>query len=431
VTVHSGSRRPLPHFAYLEALASSEEDSPRWHALTAGYAVLQLFDAWADVDGGVLPPTSLELRRVRKRLDAVEAGDPVRRCLTQLVDVIEQPAVEQEANEQGTDARRLRGLQVGRVLAAYGKLLQYESSWALSKDVHETLVGYARRIDDADRILDSMLQVAFCVRMLGQFDEAREAYNALHAAAALAESEQYLLHAELGFAKIAIERGNLPAGARMLDELLEDTRVGGYAAVKARALVDRARVADQMGDYATAAILGHQALETATDPMTRDRLLVNLGMTLTHLGLWMEARDAYLIVSASAQEASVRWVAQVNLMELAYLERNELAFEQYRRVIPLSELPPYIETVFHETSAYGLRVFSRLEEATASFRRMLDVAERHKLNEFVMKAATALEDVARAVAPISATRQSELDHQPAEVGAVARSLSRMRSLAGL
>ena len=92
MTVHSGSRRPLPHLAYLEALASTEEDSPRWHALTAGYAVLQLFDAWAGVDGGVLPPTGLEQRRVRKRLAAVAPGDPVRRCLTQLVDVIEQPS---------------------------------------------------------------------------------------------------------------------------------------------------------------------------------------------------------------------------------------------------------------------------------------------------------------------------------------------------
>jgi predicted negative regulator of RcsB-dependent stress response len=426
VTVHSGSRRPLPHLAYLEALASTEEDSPRWHALTAGYAVLQLFDAWTDVDGGVLPPTGLELRRVRKRLAAVAPGDPIRRCLTQLVDVIEQPAIEPDADE-----RRLGGLQVGRVLAAYGKLLQYESSWALSKDVHDTIITYARLVDDEERLLDSMTMVGFSLRMLGRFDDSREAYEAVRETAGQLGSEQYLLLAELGFAKIAIERGNLPAAARMLDRILDDPRADGHAGVRSRALMDRARVADQLGDYASAAVLGHQALESAKEPMTRDRLLVNLGMTLTHLGLWNEARDAYLIAQASAQEAAVRWMAQINLMELAYLDGNELSFEQFRRGIPLHDLPPYIETVFHETCAHGLRALGRVAEAADSFRRMLDVAERHKLNEFVIKAAAALEDVERARAPIATTSRTNLDQQPAGVGEVARSLSRMRELAGL
>jgi hypothetical protein len=186
-----------------------------------------------------------------------------------------------------------------------------------------------------------------------------------------------------------------------------------------------------MGDYASAAIIGYEALDAAKDPMTRDRLLVNLGLTLTHLGLWNEARDAYLIAHASAQEAAVRWVAQVNLMELAYLESNEVSFEQYRRGIPASELPPYIATVFHETSAHGLRAFGRLAEATDSFRRMLEIAERHKLNEFVIKASTALEDVERARAPIATNSRRTLEQQPAGVEEVARSLSRMRQLAGL
>src|SRR5215203_1463420 len=85
VTTNSGSRRPLPHLAYLEALAECEDGTRRWDALTAGYAVLQLFDLWVEHDCGAIPPSELELRRVRKRLARVEAGDPIRRCLTHLV----------------------------------------------------------------------------------------------------------------------------------------------------------------------------------------------------------------------------------------------------------------------------------------------------------------------------------------------------------
>jgi tetratricopeptide (TPR) repeat protein len=331
---------------------------------------------------------------------------------------------------RGTAEQRLRSNEAGRVLAAYGKLLQYESSWSLSRDVYETLTDYARSGDDEERLLDSMLMVAFCHRMLGQLDEAREAYSELREAASRLESEQYLLLSELGFAKIAVARGNLPAAAGMLDHILEETSAGEYDTVRAKALLDRARIATQLGDHATAVLLGHQAFESSTDPFDRDRILLNIGLTLTNMGLWEEARDAYLVAGATAQEVTVRWMAQINLMELAYLDNNEILFEQYRRTVANVPLPPYVETVYHETRAHGLRVFGRIDEATEAFRRMLDVASRHGLNEFVLKAESALKDVSSVAPPL--TRQArEIVERPAAIGVVTDSLLRLREHAGL
>ena len=426
MTHQPGSRRPLPHLAYLEALADSEEDTPQWHAVTAGYATLQLFDLWMEGERSAVAPSLLEIHRVRRRLELVEAGDPVRRCLMHLVEAMERSTASSESAEQ-----RLRIDSAGRILAAYGKLLQYESSWSLSRDVHETLIDYARSVDDEERLLDSMLMVAFCHRMLGQLDEAREAYARLREAAEQAGSEQYLLLSELGFAKIAIERGNLPAAARMLDRILTDSRSGEHEAVRAKALMDRARVANQLGDLPTAAILGHQAMESSNDPMERDRILVNLGMTLTHMGLWNEARDAYLVVTVAAQEAATRWLAQINLMELAYLERNEIQFEQYRRTLTGLDLPPYVEAVFHETCANGFCMFGRLDDAGRSFQKMLAIAERYSLNELVMKAAAALEDVSRVSPPLVDATRRALTEQSEGVVAVANSIAQLRSHAGL
>ena len=427
MTLHPGSRRPLPHLAYLEALAGSEEDTPQWHALTAGYATLQLFDLWVEQqDRGVVAPSILELRRVHKRLELVEAGDPIRRCLTHLVEVMERVTPPGESAEQ-----RQRSDQAGRILAAYGKLLQYESSWSLSRDVHETLIDYARSAGDAERLLDSMLMVAFCHRMLAQLDEAREAYGRLRDTAEELGSEQYLLLSELGFAKVASERGNLPAAAGMLDRILEETRVGDNTGVRAKALMDRARVATQLGDHATAAVLGHEALESSTDAFDRERILVNIGMTLTHMGLWSEARDAYLVAAATAQESTVRWIAQINLMELAYLENNEILFEHHRRAVAGHALPPYVETVYHESHAHGLRAFERLAEAKEAFQRMLDVAERHGLHEFVLKAEQALADVASAVPPLASTAKADVGQQSLEFVRVADSLVRLRAHAGV
>jgi tetratricopeptide (TPR) repeat protein len=425
VTLHPGSRRPLPHLAYLEALADCEDGTPRWHALTAGYAALQLFDLWVEHERGVVPPSDLELRRVHRRLALVSAGDPVRRCLTHLVEVMGRAAP-----ARGSADQRLRSDEAGRILAAYGKLLQYESSWSLSLDVHETLIFYAWRADDVDRLLDSMLMVAFCHRTLGQLDEARDAYTVLRETATEARSEQHLLLSELGFAKIAVARGNLPAAAGMLDRILERSAGAEHSSVRAKALMDRARVAMQLGDNSTALVLGHRAFECCADPFDRDRLLLNIGLTLSHMHLWAEARDAYLVAAATAQESTVRWMAQINLMELAYLEGNELQFEHHQRAVPAAALPPYVETVYHETRAHGLRVFGRLDQATEAFQRMLDVASRHGLHEFVVKAESALKDVSRATPPLAGVAREDVEPSAA-IDEVAESLSRLRQHAGI
>lgn len=422
MTYHPGPPQ-LPHLAYLEALAQCTEEGQRWHSVTAGYAVLQLFEGWAGVDGSGVPPSVLEVRRVRSRLAAVSASDPIRRCLTHLVDVIESATT--EAREPA-----LRGIEVGRILAAYGKLLQYEASWSLARDVYETLVAYAHCIDDEERLLDSMLMVGFSLRMLAQFDEARDAYGRLRDTAAVLESEQYLLLSELGFAKIAIERGNLPAAAGMLDQIITEAREE-HVGIRAKALMERARVASQLGDLSSATILGHQALEASNDPMERERILINLNVTLMQLGLWEQARDGSVVLVATAQEAAVRWMAQIHLMQLAFLERREPMFEHYRREVAGMDLPPYLQAVFWEACAHGFRVFGRLPEATRAFRHMLAIAERHELNEFILNAERALDDVAGAEHPMESSRPKAASEPPPEVATVARAITEMRILAGL
>jgi hypothetical protein len=188
----------LPHLAYIEALAETDEDTPRWQALTAGYAALQTFDAWTGRPNA-LTFSLMDLRRVRRRLALVSEGDPIRRCLTQLVEAIER------AESGGGRAPFVQHAdELGRVLAAYGKLLQYDGAWSLARDVFETLADFGLLVGDTERVLDSLLMVGFSLRMLSSFDEARAAYERLRRMATTARSEQYLLLAELGFAKIAI-----------------------------------------------------------------------------------------------------------------------------------------------------------------------------------------------------------------------------------
>ena len=84
----------LPHRAYIEALADAPEGSPAWHAIVAGYAALQLFECWMEGGLGQSPPSTIEVQRIWRYVEAVPQTCVERRCLTQLIDCIEATMVE-------------------------------------------------------------------------------------------------------------------------------------------------------------------------------------------------------------------------------------------------------------------------------------------------------------------------------------------------
>jgi hypothetical protein len=160
----------LPHRAYIEALADAPEGSAGWHAIVAGYAALQLFESWMEGGLGATAPSMLDLRRVRRYVDAVPERHANRRCLSHLVDSIAGATTALRA-----EARSVESAEVGRVLAAYARLLQYDALWGLAADVHGTIVEFAQRTNDVPRMLDSMLMLGYSRLMQGRFEEATSA----------------------------------------------------------------------------------------------------------------------------------------------------------------------------------------------------------------------------------------------------------------
>ena len=410
----------LPHRAYIEALADAPEGSATWHAIVAGYAVLQLFETWMDGGAGTATPSMIEVRRVRRYVEAVPDVHPGRRCLTQVVDCI--------ATSVGADAEAIeRRADVGRVLASYARLLQFEAQWGLAADVHGTIVEFAQRTDDVERMLDSMLMRGYGLRMQGRLGDATEAYATLRAAAVAAGNERYRLESQLSDAKVAIDRGNFPAARALLDRTIAEARRAGCRLIVSKGLTDRARIAAMDGDLDRALACSYEALELSDDAAERDRILSNIALTFSQMGLRHAARDAALVVAATAQDRGTRLTALVNLMELAQQDRRELVFEQYRRELGREELTPYLQAVYLEASAEGLRVFGRSSEARLAARRMLEVAERHGLNEFVLKAESLLgapdEEPVEAPAAVPALAP--------RTAAIAHAIATMRLAAGL
>lgn len=412
----------LPHRAYIEALADAPEGSAAWHAIVAGYAALQLFESWMDGGIGVAPPSMLDVRRVRRYVEAVPETHPGRRCLTQLVD-----GIEAAANVDASSAQAQQ-LEVGRVLSAYAKLLRHDAQWGLAADVHGTIVEFAQRTGDVAAVLDSMLMRGYSLRMKGRLDEASDAYAMLRAAAIAANDDRYLLESRLSDAKVAIDRGNFPAAREQLDRTIDEARRAKCWTVVSKGLTDRARVAAMQHDLEFALLCSYEALELATESVDREGILNNIALVFAQMGLRRAARDAALVVAATAQDRNTRLTALVNLMEIAHQDGRELVFEQYRRELAREELSPYLQSVYLEASSEGLRAFGRAHEARQSAERMLDVAERHGLYEFVLKAEALLHDATRDVAAPESAPEPVPTPKVAEI---ARAIGEMRIAAGL
>ena len=102
-------------------------------------------------------------------------------------------------------------------------------------------------------------------------------------------------------------------------------------------------------------------------------------------------------------------------------------FEQYRRDLAREELAPYLLVTYLETCVAGLRAFGRDAEARHAAARMLDVAEHHGLNEFVLRAEALLRD------EDTARRTPRVEERPPtpEIISIARVIAEMRVAAGL
>ncbi|MFL5620015.1 MAG: hypothetical protein ACJ79A_16670 [Gemmatimonadaceae bacterium] len=412
----------LPHRAYIEALAEQLEGSPNWHALVAGYAALQLFESWMEGGIGTTAPTMLDVRRARRYVEAVSERHSHRRCLGHLVD-----AIEAATDDLHDEPREMQGPGAGDLLAAYAKLLQYDAQWALAADVYGTLVEFGQRTNDVPRMLDSMLMRGYSLRMQGRFDEATDAYAALRLAATAANDVRYRLESQLSDAKIAVDRGNIPVARELLDRAIAEGRQAECWPIVAKGLSDRARIALAHGDHDLALACLYESLELAKDALGRERILSNIAYTFAQMGLRDAARDAALLVAATAQDRSTRLTALVNLMDLAHQDGRELVFEQYRRDLANEELTPYLEVTYLEACVAGFRAFGRRGEAQRAAERMLDVAERDGLNEFVLKAETLVRDAA------TPPHVSVADDRPptSQALTIARAIADMRIAAGV
>jgi tetratricopeptide (TPR) repeat protein len=407
------SNRTLRHLAFFEELAALDEGDAEWRSVSAGLVVLRLVDAWMEEGAHTVRDDAWAVRGVRAAIEEMDQKAPVRALLAGVVDAIEEAAVVDMS-------------AVAPRLLAYGRALEYEARYALASDVYRAVIAHTHPVEESDVATAAHLQLAACLRVSGNLGAAAEAYGVAGNIAQAADDIVGALRARIGDARIAIQRGNLPKAEQLLDQAISDAARPDLADVRSAALHERAGVAFFRGDYERSIQFAYEAMTTTTSARERDRMLNDLATAFVRLGVLTAARDAYLVLTVTAQEQFTRWLATINLMEIAGRIGSEPLFERYRRELSDAALPPMLTVDYHLQAGEGYQRLGRTDLACGHLERALAVASDHHFNQIVFYIEDALQKVAQPLAPAS-TSEAQASH---EVREIADAIKRMREFAG-
>jgi tetratricopeptide (TPR) repeat protein len=405
----------LRHLPFFEEISRHEESEAEWKAATAGLVVLRLVDAWMEEGVQVIRGDDWTIRSVRTAVSEVDVHGNLRAILSVILDVME--------NGVGVGMNLLAPR-----LMAYGQFLEYEARWALAEDVYATIIAHTDPVQEADAATRAHLRRGFCLRHVGDLVESMAAYRSAGRIAETADDMEGVLRARVGEAKTNLVRGNLPLAESMLDETIGQAARHNLLAVRSMALHDRAAVAGERGDYELAVKLAYEALESTQSPRDRDRILGDIANAFYRLGVRSAARDAFVILAATAQEQYPRWQATLHLMDVAAGDGDEMLFEHYRRTLDVSQLPPSLAVQYWIESGKGSDRFGRVDDARAFLDRAIAVAEEHALNQYVFDAEQVMVGLGRHVTPL---QDAVPQFEDAEIEDIMHKLSAARSMVKL
>lgn len=406
---------PIRHLAFFEALGTLEEGTAEWHATTAGLVVLRFVDAWYDEGAPIAAADSWGLGAVREAVGAMTAGDPARTILSGVVDAV--------ASAERTDFS-----VVATRLSAYGRALHFDAKWRLAADVYETLLAYAHPIEESDVYINASMQLGYCLRMLGDFDKAEVAYADAGRVATSMGDVVGILRARIADARLSMSRGNLPRAEEILDDTITRANSESLHDVAGLAMHERSTVAYERREYPRAIRFAYDALAKLSGQSARDRVLADIAASFLELGVISAARDAFLVLAATAQEQYVRWSATLNLLDVSTVEGSEPRFEMYRRELAGVQLPTQLQVNYHMHVGNGYAAFGRPDRARVAFMAAADLAAAHRLNQLLFSAEDSLRRL-EAGERLLSERAAAAEYE--SVADVADAIHEMRTLAGV
>ena len=405
----------IRHQVYFDTLGSMREDSASWRATFAGLSVLRLVDTYADAGSPNNPGGWAQLHSVQAAVEAIDEGSPVRRVLTAVFEAVTRQGVVDDV--------------VSTALVAYGRALDYEASWGLATDVFLTVARLTRPEKNARLAVEAHTAAGGAARRNGEWDISARAYSQAAFIADTLGDRPGVLTVQVGIANTYLSKGNLPQAETILDDVIVQARDQELPEVQGLALHSRAVVAQKRGEFAEGLKLAYEALQLTVNPAARDFVLEDIAAIFTNLGLRDSARDAHLVLTATAQSKLVRWTATVNLLELAGVDGMEDAFDSYARQLASAQTGPWVRAHFLLFLGEGLHRLGRVAQAEQTLEEAIAFSETNQFHEIAFKAQSALSAVRSAPRLITPFVASPT-WVPDDVASVARAVSELRKTAG-
>jgi hypothetical protein len=386
----------LKHLAFFEAVGEAEENSSKAHAATAGLLMLRLIDHWILAGPVMVEPESVSVRSVRHAIMQLESKDPSREVLLGLINAMQ---TVREVDIQPVLPR----------LFAYAGCLEKRAELTLAADVYGTIARLGEEDFDGDLLIDSFLRLGYCQRMMGALAEAETTYTAAGKIAKRRKETARALRSQIGNALVVMVRGNLPRAEEMLAGIIDESTQARCVEVASNALHVRSAVAQRRGDMGRAVCLAYEALQCTALPNERDAILGDIGAYFVVMNRFDAARDALMVLEATATTELYRVNARVNMVSLAARAGDRALFESTRARIDGTALAPETQVNFLIESARGLRRFGEFDTAVGLLEEARTLAADHGFNRSVFEAEEMLSEKEIVVQTTSVTRFEDSD----------------------
>ena len=282
-------------------------------------------------------------------------------------------------------------------LFAYAGCLEKRVELTLAADVYGTIARLAEEDFDGDLLIDSFLRLGYCKRTLGELNDAESSYATAGKIAKRQKETARALRSQIGSAIVVLTRGNLPKAEELLAQVTVESERAECAEESSAALHARSVVAQRRGNLARAVCFAYEALQYTALPTERDSILGDIGAYFISMQRFDAARDALMILEATASTAMVRLNARVNMVALAARAGDRDLFTNSRTRLEGVALPPETQVNYLIESARGLRRFGESETARGLLEDARELAVSHGFNRSIFEAEEMLAERADAV----------------------------------
>lgn len=371
------SPNTLTHEPFLErARLQREQESEGSARLALGaYVVARLVDKLLTLenDEEQLEGFRWQLEAVRRHINELPGDAPEIAHLAGVVAAV--PA----------HAKHTSGLWMS--LTAYAYFLEHEGRL---EEALELLMLAARTQGSKTAPADFAAYALFAGRLnrlLARWDVASECYQAAEEAASSTTDLTRALKARLGRAHVFRGQGNLPLAQAEVLQVISLAAASDLADVQGDAQQDLGVILMLQGQRSESLEATYKAFTLSQDPMSRMRILGDLGYALSESGYYEAARLALEIVVTSNASHLVRANSLLELMQLESASGNRVAFERRRNEAKelVERMTPSTAVDYRYKTAVGLARFDQVERARQVLTEALGIAEKHRLNEWYFR----------------------------------------------